>query len=116
MIRNQKSLADGIEFGGVEFLVEIGSTFVRETIETTRDTLYEAVPRQLREPVTRMTRNRPTEILDSLRSKVPLLPEQLKDSVVTWNHPFRRLSHRTRTIHCQTHSGIGYLTILEVTP
>lgn len=95
---------DWLERTCVEFLVEIGDTFISNLIESSTDSIDQPILSQLWETVLGMPSRRATEVFHSLRSQIAVLAEQFKNRIVGWHHPLRALAHVIRRLGYSTHN------------
>jgi len=94
---------DGIEFAGVEFLVEIGSALFGDSIESAMDLFEQSVFGQFTTSATGVLSDWPTLGFDSRRREIPILSDEFEDSIIRGNHPVRLFSHGIGISRCRTH-------------
>ena len=101
-------IVDGIEFAGIEFLVQEGTAIVREAIETSPQTFDEAVFREFRQPVARVVSGGNVErLVECMGCEIPLISHRLHDALVDRAHPLRALSNHIFCSCGSAHIGTG---------
>ena len=105
--QNGMSGVGRLELGSVEFLVEVSTPLVGETVQPLdfSDPLSQTIPRKRRHSHTRVATGTHAKILDGLRREVPLVAEMLHDALVNRAHPVGALSNHSPGCACSAHES-----------
>lgn len=100
-------LLDRFQRRSVEFLIQIGLSFLCEAIEAAIDLFKQTVFRQFTASSTGVLSHGPAEVFYRLWSEITVLPDQLHNPVVGRGHPLCGLTHGVFACAGSTHMNTG---------